>query len=77
MSVLSCGRLARLALSGDGARSNRPLLGDDDPLGQVAQHRVGRALERPPRAGAAGALGLLPDDLAPQQQPEAVLQDAR
>src|SRR5439155_14744245 len=50
--------------------------GDDDALGEVTQHGVGRAPERAPRARAAGPLGLLPDHLAPKQQVEVVLQDA-
>ena len=52
------------------------LAGDDHPLGEVAQHRVGRLLERPPGAVAARAAGLAPDDLAAQEQAEVVLEDA-
>ena len=52
------------------------LAGHDHPLGDVAQHGVGRAAERPPRARAARPLALLPDQLAAQQQAEVVLQDA-
>jgi hypothetical protein len=52
------------------------LAGDDHPLGEVAQHRVGRRLERAPGAVAAGAAGLAPDDLAAQQEAEPVLEDA-
>ena len=65
-----------------GALLDRPgpveaaLAGDDDPLGDVAQHRVGGAAERTPGARAAGAFALLPDQLAPQQQAEVVLEDA-
>ena len=50
------------------------LAGDHDPLGDVAEHRVRRALERAPGTGSAGGLALPPHDLAPQQQAE-VLQD--
>ena len=52
------------------------LAGHDHPFGDVAQHRVGGAAERAPRARAAGPLALLPDQLAPQQQAEVVLEDA-
>jgi putative ubiquitin-RnfH superfamily antitoxin RatB of RatAB toxin-antitoxin module len=52
------------------------LAGDHDAFGDVAQHRVGRAAERPPRAVARGRLGLAPDDLAPQQEAQLVLEDA-
>ena len=64
-SLVGCGR----------ARSKRPLLAMHDPLGEVAQGGVARPLVRAPGAAAARAAGLLPDDLAPQQQPEAILQD--
>ena len=57
-------------------RTIEPALGrDDDPLAEIAQHRVGRLLERPPRAVAARSPGLHPDDLAPEEQLEAVLED--
>jgi hypothetical protein len=52
------------------------LAGHDDPLGEVAEDGVGRAAERAPGAGPGGPLGLLPDQLPPQQQAEAVLEDA-
>ena len=51
------------------------LAGDDHTLGEVAEHGVGRAAERAPRARSARALALLPDDLAAEQQAEAVLED--
>ena len=50
------------------------LAGDDDPLGDVAQDRVGRTLERAPGTRAARRAALPPHDLAPQQQAE-VLED--
>ena len=52
------------------------LAGDDHSLADVAEHRVGRAAERSPCARAGGALALLPDQLAAQQQAEVVLEDA-
>ena len=47
---------------------------DDDPLGEVSQHGIAGPLEAAPRTAAGGAPGLLPDHLAPQQQPQAVLE---
>ena len=74
--VARCGRPSRSRV-GPGDRPVEPALGrHDHPLGEVAQHRVGRAAERPPRAVAPGAPGLAPHDLAPQQQAQPVLQDA-
>ena len=61
------------------ARVERPvepaLAGDDDPLADVAQHRVARSLERPPRTRPRRAALLDPHDLAAQQHPQVVLQD--
>ncbi len=51
------------------------LAGDDHPLGEVAQGGIARLLVRAPGAAAARTTCLLPDDLASQEQPEAVLQD--
>ena len=61
---------------GHGEAAIEPTLaGHDHTLGQVTEHGVrGRAIG-PPGAGAAGALGLLPDDLASQEQAEVVLED--
>ena len=48
------------------------------PLGDVAQHRVRRASGYEPHAhDRRRALRLPPHDLAPQQQAEVVLEDAR
>ena len=44
------------------------LAGDDHPLGDVAQHRVGGAAERAPGTRPAGPLALLPDHLAPRSR---------
>ena len=52
------------------------LAGDDHPLGEVPQHRVGGLAERAPGEGARRPPGLDPDDLTPQEQAQAVLQDA-
>ena len=51
------------------------LAGDDHSLGEITQHRVGGLAVAAPGDRTRGALGLLPDDLAPQQQTEIVLQD--
>ncbi len=51
------------------------LAGDHHTLGEVAEHGVGGAAERAPRARAARALSLLPDDLAAEEQAEPVLED--
>ena len=48
---------------------------DDDAFGGVAEHRVGRAAERTPRAVARRALTLAPNDFAAQQQVQTILQD--
>ena len=48
---------------------------DDDALGEIAQHRVRRTAIRAPRTRTARALALLPDHLAAEEQPEAILQD--
>ncbi len=48
---------------------------DHHTLGEVAEHGVGRAAERAPRARSARALPLLPDDLATEEHAEAVLED--
>ena len=50
------------------------LAGHDDPFGDVAQHRVGRRWKEPP-AQDRPALGFPPDDLAPQEQAQVVLED--
>ena len=50
---------------------------DDDPFGQVTQHRVGRPLEAPPCARSRRPPLLDPDDLAAQQQAQVVLEDGR
>ena len=63
------------ALLGAARPPEASLAGHDDPLGHVAQHRVGGGAERAPGARAAGALALLPHDLAPRQQVQVVLQD--
>ena len=76
ISVLSCGRPSAARCFDRAGPVEAALAGDDHPLGDVAQHRVGGAAERAPRARAAGALALLPDQLAAQQQPEVVLEDA-
>src|ERR1039458_7127725 len=47
---------------------------DDDPLGDVPQHRVARSLERSPGTRATRRAPLPPDHLAAQQEPE-VLED--
>ena len=73
--VLSCGSPSRRRSLGDSARPKRPFAGDHHPLGHVAEHRVGRRAERAPGARAVGALALLPDDLAPGEQVQVVLQD--
>ena len=75
MTVLSYGSPAISRALGFSARSKRPLLATIDPLGDVAEGGVGGLGERTPRAAAAGALALLPDDLAPEQQAQAVLED--
>ena len=74
--VARCGRPSSARARARHGAVEPALAGDQDPLGEVAQHRVGRLLERAPRAVAAGAAGLAPHDLAPQQQAEAILQDA-
>ena len=64
-------RLARL----DGAGAIEPALRrDDHSLGHVAQHGVDRRAERPPGARPRRAFSLRPDHLAPEEQPEVVLQ---
>ena len=73
--VGSCGRPRRLTLV-DRERTLEPALaGHDHPLGDVSQHRVGRAAERTPCTRAARPGTLLPHDLPAQQQTEPVLQD--
>jgi hypothetical protein len=52
-----------------------PVAGDNDAFGQIAQDRVGRPLKRPPRTRSSSPTGLDPDDLAPEEQPQLVLQD--
>ena len=65
---------------GPPARRLRPveaaLAGHHHALGDVAQHRVRRAAERAPRAVAGRTLGFSPDDLAPQEETQVVLEDA-
>ncbi len=63
------------ALLGATRPPEAPFAGDDDALGHVAQHRVGGRAEGAPGARAAGALALLPHDLAPWQEVQVVLQD--
>ena len=70
--VRQAGRLARLGAQGP---TEAALAGHDDPLGHVAQDRVGGRAERTPGARAARPFALLPDDLAPGQQVQVVLED--
>ena len=74
--VASCGSWGswRLALRRLEGPVEAALAGDDHPLGDVAEHGVGGALEGAPGARAAGGPALPPHDLAPQQQAE-VLED--
>ena len=48
----------------------------DDSLGDVADHGIRRASKGTPRAITGRAFTLAPDDLAPEQESEIVLQDA-
>ena len=73
-TVLSWGRPSRRRSLGR-APAEAALAGHDDPLGHVAEHRVGGRAEGAPGARAAGPLALLPDDLAPGQEVQVVLQD--
>jgi hypothetical protein len=52
------------------------LAGDDDALGHVAQHRIGGRQVGADCDGAGRAAGLLPDDLAPEEEGEVVLEHA-
>ena len=52
-----------------------PFAGDDHALGEVSQHRIRGATVRPPGDRTSGAFGLLPNDLAAQQETQVVLQD--
>ena len=75
--VLGSNGSPRARRTGPFRRAVEPTLaGDDHPLGEVAEDRVGRLLERAPGAVAARAARLPPHHLAAEQQPEAVLQDA-
>ena len=73
--LLANGNPARPPLLGALGSAEAALAGHDHPFGDVAQHGIGRRAEGPPGARAAGALTLLPHDLAPWQQPQIVLQD--
>ncbi len=70
------GQAFGLALGAGAGAVESALRGHDHALGEIAQHRVGRVLERSPGAVPRCALALAPDDLAAQEQPEVVLQDA-
>src|SRR5918997_1838218 len=76
MRVLSDGRPSARRCLTDRARSKRPLLATTTR--SVMSRRTGFAAPRndPHAPGAAGALALLPDELAPEQQAEPVLEDA-
>ena len=74
-TLLSWGRPCAAALLGAARPPEASLAGHDDPLGHVAQHRVGGRAEGAPGARAAGPLALLPDDLAPGQEVQVVLED--
>ncbi len=69
------GEATALTFTGRQGPLEATLRGDDHALGHVAQHRVRGLAERPPRARARRRCRLLPDHLAPQQQPEIVLED--
>ena len=69
------GKAVRLSLRCRAGTIEATLAGDDDPLGHVAQHGVGGPPEGSPRHRSGGPLGLLPDDLATQQQAKLVLED--
>jgi hypothetical protein len=57
-------------------RSVEPTLrSDDDSLGEISQHRIGRRRIGTPCAIAARSLGLDPHDLASQQEAQIVLQE--
>ncbi len=71
----SCGSSRVRRCSGLRARWKRPLLATITRSVTSREHGVRRAPERTPRARAAGAGALLPDDLAAQQQTEPVLED--
>ena len=64
-----------LALRGRQCAVEPTLARDHDPFGEVAQHRVGRLLERTPRARTRRTARLLPDHFAAQQQLEVALED--
>ncbi len=49
---------------------------DHDPFGRVPQHGIRGAAKRSPRAAAGRAFALAPHDLAAQQQPKLVLENA-
>ena len=51
------------------------LAGDDDAFGHVAQHRIGGRQVGADRDGAGRAVGLLPDDLTPEEKGKVVLEN--
>jgi len=72
--VLSEGRPSDCRCAAVRARSKRPLLAMTT-LSVMSQHGVGGPPEGSPRHRSGGPLGLLPDDLATQQQAKLVLED--
>ena len=76
ISVLSWGRPSAARRRTERARSNRPLLATMTRSLMSRSTGLRGAAVRAPGAGTVGALRLLPDQLAAEQQPEIVLEDA-